>query len=110
MWVFKVYRLNFLALNYVADYHLYVMVLFDVVLSHLLLIIFEKWWSVNNLCLFIHPYLLLARRSHVLCTCANGDGVGLLLHFLVSSITLPKNVHRDDTALASEVIQTPKLV
>ena len=110
MWVFKVYRLNFLALNYVADFLLYVMVLFDVVLSHLLLIIFEKWWSVNNLCLFIHPYLLLERVSHVLCTGANGDGVGLLLHFLVSSIAIPKNVHRDDTALASEVIQTPKLV
>jgi len=46
----------------------------------------------------------------VLTCCADGYGVGLLLRFLVGSIVLPENVHGDNTALASEVIQTPQLV
>ena len=46
----------------------------------------------------------------MLCGGADGDSVGLLLHFLVGSIFLPENVHGDDTALAREVIQTPQLV
>jgi hypothetical protein len=46
----------------------------------------------------------------LLCCGADGDGVGLMLHFLVSIIVLPENVHGDDTALARKVIQTPQLV